>query len=107
MVVSHVASLPDTLLDNILEQRGEDGRLPVQYTRWLSESIEKSGRSKYYPTIHFNLHGALGQIYQNDLGHTLGQLYALIQAAQPYPLCIECPVIMENRQDQIEAIKTL
>ena len=107
MIVCHVASLPDTLLDNTPEQLGEDGKLLVQYTRWLSERIEQLGGSDYIPTIHLNLHGALGQICRNDLGRVLGQLYALEQAAQPYPLRIECPMIMENRQAQIEAVKTL
>ena len=107
MIVRHVASLPDTLLDNTPEQLVEDSRLLTNYTRWLSERIGQLGGADYHPTIHLNVHGALGQICQNDLGRVLGELYALVQAAQPYPLRIECPVIMDNRQAQIEAIKTL
>jgi len=111
MIVRRVASLPHALVDDTLraEQLGEDGSLLVQYVRWLSERIAQLGgaRGAYHPTIHLDVHGALGQICQNDLGHVLGQLYALAQAAQPYPLRVECPVMMDNRQAQIEAIKTL
>ena len=111
MIVRRVASLSHALVDDTLraEQLGEDGSLLVQYVRWLSERIAQLGgaRGAYHPTIHLDVHGALGRICQNDLGHVLGQLYALAQAAQPYPLRVECPVMMDNRQAQIEAIKTL
>ncbi len=111
MIVRRVASLSHALVDDTLraEQLGEDGSLLVQYVRWLSERIAQLGgaRGAYHPTIHLDVHGALGQICQNDLGHVLGQLYALEQAAQPYPLRVECPVMMDNRQAQIEALKTL
>ena len=77
--------------------------------RWLKERIGDLGGPKdhYRPTIHLDVHGALGQICENDLGRVLGQLYALELAAQPYPLRIECPVMMESRASQIETMKTL
>jgi methylaspartate ammonia-lyase len=53
------------------------------------------------------VHGALGQISENDLGRVLGHLYSLRTAAGPYPLRVESPVIMESREAQIEALKTL
>jgi methylaspartate ammonia-lyase len=59
MIVCHRGSLPDTLLDNIPEQDGEDGRLLMDYTRWLSASIEQIGGINYNPTIHLILHCAL------------------------------------------------
>jgi methylaspartate ammonia-lyase len=37
----------------------------------------------------------------------LGQLYAWEQAAQPYALRIECPVLLADRQAQIEMMKML
>jgi methylaspartate ammonia-lyase len=92
MIVHRVASLPDTLLDNISEQFGEDGRLLTQYIRWLSERIGQLRGADYHPNIHLNVHGGLGQICQNNLGRVLGQFYALEEAAQPYPLRIESPV---------------
>ncbi len=107
MIVRRVASLPHALVDNIPEQLGEDGSLLVQYARWLSERIGQLGGMDYRPTIHLDVHGALGQICQNDPGRVLGQLYALELAAQPYPLRIECPVMMGSRAAQIEAMKTM
>ncbi len=107
MIVRRVASLPHTLVDNIPEQVGEEGTKLTQYVRWLKQRIQQVGGVDYAPTIHLDMHGALGQIFDNDLGRVLGQLYALNLAAQPYLLRVESPLIMESRQAQIEAMKTL
>jgi methylaspartate ammonia-lyase len=107
MIVHQVASLPHALVDNIPEQLGEDGAELTRYARWLKGRIRELGGEDYRPTVHLDVHGALGQIFENNLGRVLGQLYALEQAVQPYPLRVECPVIMESREAQIEAMKTL
>jgi methylaspartate ammonia-lyase len=107
MIVRRVASLPHALVDNVPEQVGEDGTKLSRYVRWLKGRIEELGVAGYRPTIHLDVHGALGQIFENQLGQVLGQLYAMEMAAQPYALRVESPVIMESREAQIEALKTL
>jgi len=107
MIARRVASLPHTLVGNIPEQLGEDAVVLTRYARWLKARIQELGGSDYCPTIHLDVHGALGQIYDNELGHVLGRLYALEQAVHPYPLRVECPVLMESREAQIETMRTL
>jgi len=107
MIVRRVASLPHALVDNIPEQLGEDAVELVRYARWLKARIQELGGADYRPTIHLDVHGALGQIFENELGHVLGRLYALEDAVQPYPLRVECPVMMDSRKAQIETMKTL
>ena len=107
MIARRVASLPHTLVDNIPEQLGEDAVILTRYARWLKARIQELGGPDYRPTIHLDVHGTLGHIFDNELGHVLGQLYTLELAVQPYPLRVECPVLMESREDQIEAMKTL
>jgi methylaspartate ammonia-lyase len=107
MIARRVASLPHALVDDIPEQLGEDGAKLTRYVRWLKGRIQELGDADYRPTIHLDVHGALGQIFENELGRVLGHLYALELAAQPYPLRIECPVMMESREAQIEAMTTL
>jgi len=106
-IARRVASLPHALVDNIPEQLGEDGIELIRYARWLKARIQELGGEDYRPTVHLDVHGALGQIFENNLGRVLGQLYALEQAVQPYSLRVESPVIMESREAQIEAMKTL
>ena len=107
MIARRVASLPHALVDDIPEQLGEDGAKLTRYVRWLKERIQELGDPNYRPTIHLDVHGALGQISENDLGRVLGHLYSLRTAAGPYPLRVESPVIMKSREAQIEALKTL
>jgi methylaspartate ammonia-lyase len=106
-IVRRVASLPHALVDDIPEQLGADGAKLTHYVRWLKERIGQLGDGDYRPTIHLDVHGALGQIFEDNLGRVLGQLYALELAAQPYPLRVECPVMVDSRAAQIEAMKTL
>jgi methylaspartate ammonia-lyase len=107
MIVRRVASLPHALVDNIPEQLGQDGTELTRYARWLKARIQELGGEDYRPTVHLDVHGALGQICENNLGRVLGQIYRLEQVVQPYSLRVECPVVMESRKAQIAAMKTL
>jgi methylaspartate ammonia-lyase len=107
MIVRRVASLPHGLVDSIPEQLGNDGAVMTRYLRWLVERIGQLAGEEYRPTIHLDLHGALGEICEDDLGLILGQLYAWELAAQPYPLRIECPMDLDSRVAQIRAMQTL
>jgi methylaspartate ammonia-lyase len=107
MIVRRVASLPHALVDDIRGQVGPDGSELTRYIRWLSERIGQLGSSEYRPTIHLDLHGALAQILDNNLGRMLGQLYAWELAARPYPLRIESPMILGSRGAQIETMERL
>lgn len=110
MIARRISSLPHGLVDDISEQVGEDALHLIRYTRWLKNRIDAltGGRSAgYQPTIHLDLHGALGTLYDGDLGRILGTLYALEKAADPYPLRVECPLLSDTREGQIETYQTL
>ena len=107
MIARRVASLPHALVDNIPEQLGSDGSKLVQYARWVKERIQALAGADYRPAIHLDAHGALGQIFDNNLGKVLGILYALESAVKPYPLRVECPVMLASREAQIDAMRTL
>ena len=107
MIVRRVTSLPHALVENIPEQLGHDGAEMTRYIRWLKERIMQLGGQDYRPTIHLDLHGALGEICEEDLGLMLGQLYAWELAAQPYRLRIESPMDLDSRAAQIRAMQTL
>jgi methylaspartate ammonia-lyase len=107
MIVRHVASLPHAAVDNVREQVGDYGTELVRLVRWLKTRIPELGGADYRPAIHLDLQGALGTITGNNLGRVLGHLQSLEQAAEPYTLRVEGPVLMDSRQAQIEAMKTL
>jgi methylaspartate ammonia-lyase len=107
MVARRIASLPHALVDNPVEQVGSTGAELTRYIRWLVGYIGSQKDETYQPAIHLDLHGALGQMYDNELGRMLGQLFAWELAARPYLLRIESPMILESREAQIEAMATL
>jgi methylaspartate ammonia-lyase len=107
MIVRRVASLPHALVDDIPSQLGPDGSELTRYIRWLAGRIAELGGEGYRPAIHLDVHGALGQVCDNSLGRMLGQLYAWEQAAKPYRLRIESPVVLDSRAAQIETMRTL
>ncbi len=107
MIARRVDSLPHALVENIPRQLGEDGQQMVRYLRWLKGRIKSLGGPDYRPIIHLDVHGALGQLYEHNLGRILGYLHRLEASAQPYKLRIESPVVMESRAAQIETMQNL
>ena len=111
MIARRVASLPHALADDIPRQLGENGVELIRYVRWLKKRIGELGGTEYRPTLHLDVHGALGQISEPGSGGFLGRVLAhlrnLEEAAKPYPLRVESAVMMESREAQIEALKTL
>jgi methylaspartate ammonia-lyase len=107
MIARRVASLPHAAVDNVREQVGDYGTELVRFARWLKTRIEELGGDDYWPTIHLDMRGALGSISGNNLGRVLGHLHSLELAVLPHPLRVEGPVLMDGRQAQIEAMKTL
>jgi methylaspartate ammonia-lyase len=107
MIVRRVGSLPDAPIIDLPEQLGDEGFKLSSYVRWLVGRIQELASDDYRPTIHLDLNGALGQLFENDLGKVLGKLYGMEFAVKPYRLRVENPVVMESREEQIDALKTL
>jgi methylaspartate ammonia-lyase len=107
MIVRRIASLPHGLVDDLYQQVGKDGREMTRYIGWLRDRIGQLGGAAYQPVIHLDLYGALGWLHGDNLGQALGQLYAWQLAAAPYRLRIESPLLLDSREAQIEAMKTL
>ena len=107
MIVRGVSLLPCSLVDNIPDQLGKNARQLIQYAKWIKRRIIELGGKDYNPTIHLDVHGGLGILYDQDPGKILGALYALERAVNPYLLRIECPVICDSLESQIEVMKTL
>jgi methylaspartate ammonia-lyase len=107
MIARRVESLPHGLVDDIPAQVGKSGDKLAQYVRHLKNRIAALAPPDYRPTIHLDVHGALGILAESQPGRLLGMLYQLESAAAPYPLRVECPVMMESRADQIELMARL
>lgn len=107
MIVRRVESLPHGLIEDLPTQLGEDGDALIRYLRWLRTRLEELGGLHYSPTIHLDVHGAVGRMVNANLGRVLGYLYRLESCVQPSTLRLESPLIMDSRTAQIETMKTL
>jgi methylaspartate ammonia-lyase len=107
MMRRRVASLPDGRVDDAPSQVGDDGVRLSRYVRWVKEQLEARAPDGYHPTLHFDVQGALGDVFRGNLGRVLGQLYGMEFAAKPYPVRVEDPVIEADRATQIEQLRTL
>lgn len=78
-----------------------------RFVRQLKERIVVVAAAGNLPALHLVLGGGLGRLYGNAAGKILGALYGLQQAADPCPLYVEDPLLLDSRQAQIEAMTQL
>lgn len=107
MIHRRLDSLPHALVDDIPDQLGREAVQLIRYVRWLKGQIQGLKDPGYQPTLHLDVHGGLGRIFNDDLGRILGALYSLEKAADPLPVRIEAPLIMATREEQLETMRTL
>jgi methylaspartate ammonia-lyase len=107
MIHRRLDSLPHALVDDIPNQLGSEAVQLVRYVRWLKKQIQDLDDPAYTPTLHLDVHGGLGRIFEDDLGRILGALYSLEKAADPLPVRVESPLIMDSLEEQLETMKTL
>jgi methylaspartate ammonia-lyase len=108
MILRRAAAIPYTRIDSVSEQLGVDGKSLVQYAKWLRQRIEELGDQTYTPIIYFNLNGALGQLFGDNLGKIMAYLMRLKMAlGGDFSLCVENPVIMQDSQSQIKTLHQL
>jgi methylaspartate ammonia-lyase len=107
MIQHRVASLPHAPIDALGAQVGSDGGRLTLYLHWLRARIAALESEEYCPAIHLDLAGALGEIANHHPGYMLGHLHAWRMATGPYPLRIEDPILLPDRQAQFEALRTL
>lgn len=102
MIMKRVDALPHGLINNVSTKLGENGGRLQEYVTWLTQRIKKlRGSAAYQPTIHIDVYGTIGLIFQNDPVAIARYLRELEERAGQFPLYIEGPVDVGNKQDQI------
>lgn len=83
-------------------QLGANGEHLQRFIRQLTQLIGQVAEPDYRPTIHLDVAGGLGQLFDYDNGRILGTIYGLEQATKPFPLRITDPAQFETVAQQIE-----
>jgi len=106
MILKKAPILPQGLFNNI-EKIGQKGEKLVAYVNWLNERIHKFGESNYTPDIHLDVYGTIGDIFSNDIDKVTQYLALLGEAAKPFRLRVESPILVESTEELIAAFSRL
>lgn len=105
MILKRVDVLPHALINHVDSKLGRKGEKLREYVRWLSDRILSLRTSDdYKPTLHIDVYGTIGLIFDNDPIKCAAYIASLEPEAQGLPLYIEGPVDAGNKPDQIRLL---
>lgn len=105
MIMKGADVLPHALFNHVETKVGFKGEKIKDYIAWLRDRIIKlKPFESYNPTIHIDVYGTLGIVFNNDAEAIAKYIGELEQIAKPFKLRVEGPVDMGNKPDQIKVL---
>lgn len=105
MIMKGADVLPHALFNHVETKVGFKGEKIKDYIAWLRDRIIKlKPFESYNPTIHIDVYGTLGIVFNNDAEAIAKYIGELEQIAKPFKLRVEGPVDMGNKKDQIRVL---
>lgn len=109
MIIKKAQVLPHGLINNVNEKLGPKGEKLQEYVSWIRDRIiDLRDDDLYNPVIHIDVYGTLGVAFGEDnykeMADYLGKLSYL---AKPFKLRIEGPMDVEDRENQMIALRSL
>lgn len=105
MIMKQAEVLPHALFNHVEQKTGLKGEKLKAYVEWLRNRIlEKRASEGYNPTLHIDVYGTLGIVFDNDMEKVADYIGELAEAAKPFKLRIEGPVDVEDKDLQIKAL---
>ncbi len=105
MLLKGVDALPHALINNVPDKLGLQGEKLEAYIRWLRARVHQLRRSSdYRPSLHIDVYGTIGLIFDNNPQRVASYIAGLQHAAGELELYIEGPVDMGSKPAQIEAL---
>jgi len=106
VIMKQAAALPHASF-TLARDLGPDGQVLMDYAASISRRIREVGAPGYHPRMHLDLYGTLGDLFGSDLDGLTDFMMRLGDAARPFDLMIESPVIAASREAQIETLGRL
>jgi methylaspartate ammonia-lyase len=103
IIMKQAAALPHASF-TLGRDLGPDGQVLMDYAGSISRRIREVGAPGYRPRMHLDLYGTLGDLFGSNLDGLTDFLARLGNAAEPFDLMIESPVIAASRDAQIETL---
>lgn len=106
MILKNVDLLSHALY-NSTAKLGLKGENILEYVGWLSKRIQELGQEGYHPTMHIDVYGTIGMIYDLDVEKIVNLLIKLEEAAKPFDLQIEGPIDAGNKEDTMILLRDI
>lgn len=108
MILRGIDVLPHGLINNVPNKLGEEGGKLAEYVSWLSHRIRALRTDPtYHPTLHIDVYGTIGLIFNNDPIRIADYLVLLEARADPFQLYIEGPADVGSKAGQIAILKQI
>ncbi len=105
MIMKGADVLPHALFNHVETKVGLKGEKIKEYIGWLRDRIIKlKPYDAYHPTIHIDVYGTLGIVFNNDAETIANYVGELAELAKPFHLRVEGPVDMGEKMAQIQAL---
>ncbi len=108
MIMKGADVLPHALFNHVESKVGSKGEKIKEYIQWLRDRILKlKPHENYAPTIHIDVYGTLGIVFDDDAEAIAKYVGELAEIAAPFKLRVEGPVDMGEKNAQIEKLKDI
>ena len=107
IILKRFELLPHASFTVVKDHVGLQGEKLLAWIRMVSTRIQAIGDADYRPRIHADLYGTLGELFAMDVEKIADYLGTLHQAAQPYALIVESPMIAKTQPEQIAKFSQL
>jgi methylaspartate ammonia-lyase len=107
MILKRVDVLPHGLINNVRTKLGQNGELLLDLIRWIKARSQALAGEDYAPALHFDVYGTIGLAFDGDTERMADYMGTLEDAAAPWELHIEMPMIAQSREGQIQGMRAL
>lgn len=105
MILKGIDVLPHGLINNVPDKLGYAGEKLEEYIRWLVSRVASlRADAAYRPTLHIDVYGTIGLIFDHDAAKIASYLARLQEAAGSSDLYIEGPVDAGSKERQIDEL---
>jgi methylaspartate ammonia-lyase len=105
VILKRVELLPHASFTLVEEHVGRKGEKLIAFARQVAKRIGEIGDSDYRPRIHLDVYGTLGELFEMKLEPLADYLGRVREAAAPYELLVESPIIARTQVEQIESFR--
>jgi methylaspartate ammonia-lyase len=104
MIMKRAGLLPHASFVHV-NDIGPRGETMLEYVESVSRRIRERGVEGYHPRLHFDVYGTIGDAFADaEIPDFLMQVE---QAAKPYEVLVESPIVAVSKQAQIQRLRRI